>query len=86
MNSLVLKRFNPFFHVFLKSLYIFKSSFKIHEYSQKINIFPNIMKDIKDYILSCKTYERKKLKMKKQKFWKKWRLRRGTRKKNVRRL
>ena len=43
---------------------------------------PNLLKDIKDYVLMCKTFKRKKVKLKKHKFWKKWKARRNTRKKN----
>jgi|LauGreDrversion4_2_1035121.scaffolds.fasta_scaffold1114228_1 hypothetical protein len=84
MTSLVLKNLRGvFLNVIFHQLYTLKSKLGLmNNFFYKINVVPNLLKDVKDYILMCKTIKRKKLKLKKHKFWKKWKARRNTNKKN----
>ena len=83
MTSLVLRRFQGLFLslIYQKIVYL-KSVYGISNFIYKVNTFPNLLKDIKEFVLMCKTFKRKKVKLKKHKFWKKWKARRNTRKKN----
>jgi hypothetical protein len=84
MTSLVLKNLRGvFLNVIFHQLNTLKSKLGLmNNFFYKINVVPNLLKDVKDYILMCKTIKRKKLKLKKHKFWKKWKARRNTNKKN----
>ena len=84
MTSLVLKKFQGFFmNMIFQKMYTLKNNICLmNNMIFRINLVPNLLKDIKDYILMCKTIKRKKLKLKKHKFWKKWRARKNTNKKN----
>jgi len=83
MTSLVIRRFqNIFWNMIFLKVYNLKYVNGISNFINKINLVPNLLKDIKDYIFMCKTFKRKKVKLKKHKFWKKWKARRNTRKKN----
>lgn len=84
MTSLVIKNLRGvFMNVIFHKLYTLKYNLGLmNHYFYKINVVPNLLKDVKDYIFMCKTFKRKKLKLKKHKFWKKWRARKNTNKKN----
>jgi len=84
MTSLVVKNLRGvFMNVIFHRMLTIKTNFGLmNNLINKINIVPSLMKDINYYILMCKTFKRKKLKLKKHKFWKKWKARRNTNKKN----
>lgn len=71
-------------HSFFSRISLFQSLFRAAKYMQeKMLLFPNLSKEMSYFILMCKTFKRKKIKMKKHKFWKKWKAKRNTNKKNL---
>jgi hypothetical protein len=80
MTTLVLKKFTGMLVTTIyQKLFLLKSKIDLaRSFQNKLNIFPNLANDLNHYILMCKTIRRKKLKMKKHRFWKKYRARKET--------